>query len=122
MTATSVTVGTSQPMELAGFYSRLLAVPISAQDPPGSEGGGWAQVRTEGLTLNFEFERNYARPVWPTESGGQNPTQHLDIWVDDLEAAVAWAVENGAALADYQPQGDVRVLFDPDGHPFCLFL
>jgi hypothetical protein len=25
-------------------------------------------------------------------------------------------------LADFQPQDDVRVLFDPDGHPFCLFL
>jgi hypothetical protein len=26
------------------------------------------------------------------------------------------------ALADFQPQEDVRVLFDPVGHPFCLFL
>ena len=23
-------------------------------------------------------------------------------------------------LADFQPQDDVRVLLDPDGHPFCL--
>ncbi|MCW2765807.1 MAG: hypothetical protein JWO11_1766, partial [Nocardioides sp.] len=23
--------------------------------------------------------------------------------------------------ATYQPQGDVRVLLDPAGHPFCLF-
>jgi hypothetical protein len=28
----------------------------------------------------------------------------------------------GAVLAEVQPQDDVRVLFDPSGHPFCLFL
>jgi hypothetical protein len=28
----------------------------------------------------------------------------------------------GATLADYQPQDDVRVHLDPDGHPFCLYL
>jgi len=25
-------------------------------------------------------------------------------------------------LADFQPQDDVRVHVDPDGHPFCLYL
>jgi hypothetical protein len=47
---------------------------------------------------------------------------HLDFGVDDLDAAVAWAVEAGARAADHQPQDDVRVMLDPDGHPFCLFL
>ena len=47
---------------------------------------------------------------------------HLDIQVNDLEAAVAHALEAGARLADYQSQERVRVLFDPAGHPFCLFL
>ncbi|MGW0418084.1 VOC family protein [Streptomyces sp. NPDC003015] len=28
----------------------------------------------------------------------------------------------GSRLAEYQPQGDVRVLFDPAGHPFCLWV
>jgi len=28
----------------------------------------------------------------------------------------------GATLADFQPQDDVRVYFDPAGHPFCLFI
>lgn len=48
--------------------------------------------------------------------------EHLDIAVGDLDASVAWATDAGAALADYQPQDDVRVLLDPAGHPFCLFL
>jgi hypothetical protein len=47
---------------------------------------------------------------------------HLDIRVGDLEPAVAWATEAGAVLAGYQPQEDVRVMLDPAGHPFCLFL
>ena len=51
----------------------------------------------------------------------QNATQHLDIWVQDLDAATEWAISVGAVLADFQPQDDVRVLFDPSGHPFCLF-
>jgi hypothetical protein len=46
---------------------------------------------------------------------------HLDIAVDDVDAAVAKALALGARLADFQPQDDVRVCFDPVGHPFCLF-
>jgi hypothetical protein len=47
---------------------------------------------------------------------------HVDIAVGDLEGAVARALEVGARLASYQPQADVRVMLDPAGHPFCLFL
>lgn len=48
--------------------------------------------------------------------------QHLDIAVEDLDSAQRWALDRGATLADEQPNDDVRVFFDPDGHPFCLFL
>ena len=46
----------------------------------------------------------------------------VEIQVDDLEAGVAHAVAQGATLAGFQPQEDVRVCLDPAGHPFCLFL
>lgn len=82
---------------------------------------GWAQLKTENLTLNFEYEQWWTPPVWPAEPGGQGATQHLDLWVDDLDAAVAWATECGATVAGVQPQDAVRVMFDPHGHPFCLF-
>jgi len=125
LTATSITIGTSQPLRLAAFYSRLLGLPVTAEEPPRSTehpDAGWAQIRPpEGPTLNFEYERHYVKPVWPTEPGGQNPTQHLDIHTPDLDTAVEWAVAQGARLAEFQPQDDVRVLVDPDGHPFCLF-
>jgi hypothetical protein len=48
--------------------------------------------------------------------------EHLDVAVGDLVGTVAWATAAGATLADYQPQRDVRVMLDPAGHPFCLFL
>jgi hypothetical protein len=47
---------------------------------------------------------------------------HLDLEVDDLDEAVAYAVEVGAQLAEHQPQEDVRVMLDPAGHPFCLYV
>jgi hypothetical protein len=46
---------------------------------------------------------------------------HLEIRVDDLDAAVAQAVALGATVAGFQPQEDVRVCLDPAGHPFCLY-
>ena len=59
--------------------------------------------------------------MWPAAGAAQNATQHLDIAVADLDETVRWALEAGAVLADFQPQNDVRVMFDPAGHPFCLF-
>ena len=117
MRLTSVTVGTSQPRELAGFYARLLGASLGAVEDD------WAQVRAPGgLTLNFEREACFRRPVWPSVDGAQTASQHLDIEVDDLDSAVEHAVGCGAVLAAVQPQENVRVLIDPDGHPFCLFL
>jgi catechol 2,3-dioxygenase-like lactoylglutathione lyase family enzyme len=129
MTVTSVTIGAPAPRELAAFYSRLLGRPVTASDParPGMPpGDGWAQIRPPagqaGPTLNFEYEAEFTTPVWPSQPAGQNATQHLDIAVGELTETVRWALEAGATLASFQPQDDVRVLFDPAGHPFCLFL
>jgi catechol 2,3-dioxygenase-like lactoylglutathione lyase family enzyme len=127
--ATSVTVGAPDPRRLANFYAQLLGWTVAEENPPrpgNPPEDGWAQVvppegRT-GPTLNFEYETQYTRPVWPSEAGKQHITQHLDIAVKNLDEAVAWAVESGATLADFQPQDDVRVMLDPAGQPFCLFL
>jgi catechol 2,3-dioxygenase-like lactoylglutathione lyase family enzyme len=124
LSATSVTIAAPDPLELATFYAQVLGVDVINSEPPGDdepETAGWAQIRTASLTLNFEFERCWEPPVWPAQTGRQVATQHLDIWVTDLEEAVGWAVECGARLANAQPQEDVRVMVDPAGHPFCLF-
>lgn len=73
------------------------------------------------MTLSFEHEAQWTEPIWPSEPGRQHPTEHLDIAVSDLDAAVAHAVDAGARPAPVQPQDAVRVMLDPDGHPFCLF-
>ena len=37
-----------------------------------------------------------------------------------LDGGVAWALDAGARLADFQLQEHVRVMLDPVGHPFYL--
>ena len=63
----------------------------------------------------------YVPPVWPEETGKQQKQMHFNFGVDNLGAAVAKAVELGAAKPDAQFGGnDFVTLLDPEGHPFCL--
>ena len=103
---------------MAEFYGRLLGWPVTFREP------GWILMRDPGggTGLSFQAEADYRPPVWPEEVTAQGKMLHLDIRVDDLDAAVAHAVAAGARLADHQPQARVRVLLDPAGHPFCLFV
>ncbi|MER6184631.1 VOC family protein [Streptomyces sp. NPDC001652] len=104
---------------LADFYMRLLGFVLRTDEPDwvtiGPPGGGTG--------LSFQTEPEYVPPVWPARGPGEQQMMlHLDIEVDDLHAETARAVAEGARLADHQPQDDVRVLFDPAGHPFCLWV
>ena len=72
--------------------------------------------------LAFQLEPDHEPPVWPGGAGQQQMQVHLDIGVTELETSTADAVALGARLAEHQPQGDVRVLLDPAGHLFCLYL
>ena len=105
-------------LALAEFYARLLGWQLFP-DPPG--GAAVAPSKDAGYNLAFQTEPLYQRPVWPVVEGQPQMMMHLDIQVDDLDEAVAYAVECGAELAEHQPQRDVRVLLDPAGHPFCLY-
>ncbi len=120
--ALTITSEPGQAREPAEFFERLLGWPIGNNDGPD---GGWFQLRPpegeSGPTINIEQDREHARPMWPSRPGEPTATMHLDIGVDDLDRAVAWALEVGATLADHQPQQHVRVMLDPHGHPFCLF-
>jgi catechol 2,3-dioxygenase-like lactoylglutathione lyase family enzyme len=108
------------PDALADFYARLLGWQVFS-DPDGP-GAAVAPTEDAGYNLAFQLEPRYTRPVWPTVEGQPQMSMHLDIEVDDLEHAVAYAIEEGAELADFQPQDNVRVMLDPAGHPFCLYL
>lgn len=105
-------------LALATFYSELLGWEIASED---ADGAGIAP--SDGVAyIGFQTSSDYVRPVWPSVPGAQQITMHLDFEVVDLPTAVAHAIELGAQEADHQPQANVRVLLDPAGHPFCLYV
>ena len=115
---TAVTINSPDPPALARFYADLLGWTIAV------DGEDWVELANPegGIGLSFQREDLYVRPVWPATPGEPQMMMHLDIRVDDLAAGCAHAEACGATLAEFQPQDDVRVHFDPDGHPFCLYL
>ena len=117
----------SDPRALASFYERLLGWMVVVSEParPGEQPeDGWVMLRSPegGAGLSFQYDANYVAPTWPSVSGEQQMMVHLDIAVENLDKGVAFAREIGARLSDHQPQDDVRVMLDPAGHPFCLFV
>ena len=118
MTLTAAVLDSPDAGALADFYHRLLGWPVGTSEP------GWVTLRPPGggAGLSFQTEYAYVRPAWPAGSGDQQMMLHLDIEVDDLDIAGAHAAAAGAALAEYQPQENVRVYLDPAGHPFCLWV
>jgi catechol 2,3-dioxygenase-like lactoylglutathione lyase family enzyme len=102
------------PQALARFYADLLGWELGPE--------GRAIIPPDGVAyISFQMSPEYVRPTWPPVDGRQQQMLHLDFEVDDLGTAVAHAIELGATEADFQPQTEVRVLLDPDGHPFCLY-
>ena len=108
---------------VARFYERLLGFRVGDFDPP-----HWAQLwdPAGGVHLNIQGEPAYEPPTWPEQPGQQAKMLHFEVEVDDLERAVATAVEAGGSEAPWQPpdrdRTRIRVMLDPAGHPLCLFL
>lgn len=114
-------VDAPDPQALGMFYHQVLGWEIDKNEPnefilavPGNS--------ETYLAFHPQRSAEWVRPTWPAADGQQQMMMHLDIEVGDLDAAVSHALELGATLADFQPQKDVRVLLDPAGHPFCLYL
>ncbi|WP_019067919.1 VOC family protein [Streptomyces hokutonensis] len=111
---TSVTFDCPDPAELARFYGEVLGLPVrfSSDD--------FILLGKEGSTgLNFNRPAGYRRPTWPDPL--QEKQAHLELGVDDLDAAQTRLLALGAVAAATQPRPDLwRVLLDPAGHPFCI--
>ena len=119
---TTVTLGARDLPGLARFYAALLERPtpelvdhidtdwVSIEDPDG------------GIAVGIQLEPEQERVVWPAGPGEQHMQVHLEIRVDDLDRALEHALACGAVPAEHQPQDDVRVCLDPEGHPFCLWV
>jgi catechol 2,3-dioxygenase-like lactoylglutathione lyase family enzyme len=103
---------------LSRFYLDLLGWQVRSDEP------GWVTIDPGDGSGYLAFQTNdtYLPPVWPAGAGDQQMQFHLDFEVRDLDGAVADAVGLGARLAEHQPQDDVRVLLDPAGHVFDLWL
>ncbi|MDH6514411.1 catechol 2,3-dioxygenase-like lactoylglutathione lyase family enzyme [Streptomyces sp. SAI-135] len=117
-TLAATTLDAPDAHALALFYRDLLGWRTRKEEP------GWVEIVSPDGTagLSFQTEPLFERPRWPSRGSEQQMMMHLDIEVNDLPSAVDHALALGATVADLQPQADVRVLLDPAGHPFCLFV
>lgn len=113
-----VNLGSPDVHRLLHFYATLLGWPVETDEP------AWATLINPagGPGLAFQLELHHVRPVWPAGPGDPQMTAHLEIRVSDLRAASRHAQRCGATVAAFQPQDDVLVHLDPDGHPFCLYV
>ena len=79
----------------------------------------WHNRRCSGATIAFQLALNHKPPTWPDNAVPQQ--FHLDLQVDDLDAAAAYAESIGARRAASGDQSPNFIVFlDPSGHPFCL--
>jgi catechol 2,3-dioxygenase-like lactoylglutathione lyase family enzyme len=106
------------PAALATFYQSVLGGRVNEPDPRWGIDDNWSTLHLDsGLVLGFQRSADYRPPGWPDP---ERPQQfHLDIEVDDLEAAHAVAVAGGATRLD-DGANFWRIYADPAGHPFCL--
>jgi catechol 2,3-dioxygenase-like lactoylglutathione lyase family enzyme len=109
-----VALDTPHPAGLARFYTALLGWEVERVDED------WVTIGAgSGPRLAFQLAPDHRPPTWPDETVPQQ--LHLDLAVDDLAAAAAYAESLGAErLTGLEaPEGFV-VFRDPSGHPFCL--
>lgn len=109
----------------AEFYTRAFGLKVTRRFGHGDETGGGVElsglaaklyllVKPEGSEGAAGQKRSYARHWTPV---------HLDIAVDDIEAALKRALDAGATQETEIRRGDwgaIAVLADPFGHGLCL--
>lgn len=100
---------------LATFYGALLDWKVSLHQ----DDANWAEIAdVTGQRFSFQQVENYSPPVWPDQEIPQQ--MHIDVDVDDLDAAESAVLQLGATKHPHQPGTSFRVFLDPAGHPFCL--
>ncbi len=105
----AVTLDCEDVERVAAFWSELLGLPLRESLP------GWRRLGPVpgGPSLTFQ-------PVGARSSTGS--AAHIDFTTAAGATAVARVLELGGELLDEHRYhaGVVRVVADPEGHPFCL--
>jgi predicted enzyme related to lactoylglutathione lyase len=98
------------------FWAGVLGGTVRTEDD-------WHMVYADGQPrVGIQLAPNHEPPDWPD---GAPQQIHLDLWVEDPEAAHAEVMALGAKVLR-EPVDDpsapdlFRVYADPAGHPFCL--
>ena len=110
----SVVVGCKDPRRLGAFYSGLLGGTLDAEDAT------WVVLTDPGgRRLAFQYSPEHEPPRFPDPRGSQQ--FHLDVLVDDVDAAEPEVLELGATRVEGAAgEEQFRVFRDPAGHTFCL--
>lgn len=113
-TLRSVVVDCREPRALGAFYAGVLGGDLDAEDDT------WVVLNEpSGRRLAFQRSPEHEPPTFPDPSGSQQ--FHLDIHVEDIDAAERQVLDLGATrVTDAPDEDDFRVYRDPAGHTFCL--
>jgi catechol 2,3-dioxygenase-like lactoylglutathione lyase family enzyme len=111
----ALVIDCEDPDTLAAFYEELLGMVRVQEDE------GWISIgdAADRPALAFQRVDRLVPPQWPDADHPQQ--MHVDVLVEDLDAAEAEVLRLGAASLDAGSKG-FRVYTDPSGHPFCLVL
>jgi catechol 2,3-dioxygenase-like lactoylglutathione lyase family enzyme len=110
----STVIDCRDPRRLATFYAGVLGGSIHEEDDT------WTVLTDPaGRRLAFQLSPKHEPPRFPDPHGSQQ--FHLDIAVDDVEAAEREVLALGATRVTDADEDDLfRVYRDPAGHTFCL--
>ena len=98
------------------FWAGVLGGTVDAED-------NWHMVQVDGKPrVGVQLAPDHVPPDWPD---GAPPQQiHLDLWVEDFDAAHQQVMSLGARVlkpaANNAAPDNFQVYADPAGHPFCL--
>jgi catechol 2,3-dioxygenase-like lactoylglutathione lyase family enzyme len=110
----AVVLDCPDPVALGRFYAELLGGEIE------DDGEGWVDLKgVPGAPLAFQLSPGHVPPKWPSPKESQQ--FHLDVTVEDMDAAEEQVLAIGATVLDAADRKRTwRVYADPAGHPFCL--
>jgi len=115
-----VVLDCKDPVVLSEFYIKLLGW------KKGYDKDGFIIIGSKDCNVDIAFQKNedYIPPIWPEKIGKQQMMLHIDfaIPLSMLQKWIDYVIELGGSKSEFQyaEAGDGAVMFDPEGHPFCL--